>query len=290
VTSTIGYTFSHALGEHSDEASVNGLLVPINSYGNYKQQLWGPTTFDMRHHFTISESYTLPGRKGFGQMLEGWSIDSTAIIETGTPWGINDSTTDFAGTGEQTGNTQGNEGSQWSFFGNYHDFAAINDFHGVTPGPTGAPGVPYFPGKTNASCLNAAQAGGPLQVASLSVLGCYALGSSVLIPPAYGGYGTMSRNPWRDGGYRNWDISIGKAFNITERFKAQFRADIFNILNHVNYVNPYGIVAPTPNLNPSRPGNPGLGFVSATPDQAASDPVLGSGGARDIQLGLKLIF
>src|SRR5216684_8629465 len=132
LTSTIGYTFSHALGDHSDEASFNGLLIPINSAGNYKQQLWGPTTFDMRHHFTISESYTLPGRKGFGQMLEGWSIDSTAIIETGTPWGINDSTTDFAGTGEQTGNTQGNEGSQWSFFGNYHDFAALNDFHAVT--------------------------------------------------------------------------------------------------------------------------------------------------------------
>jgi len=100
----------------------------------------------------------------------------------------------------------------------------------------------------------------------------------------------MSRNPFRDGGYRNWDISISKAFTITERVRAQFRADIFNILNHPNFVNPYGIVSPTPNLNPSRPGNPGLGFVSATPDQAASDPVLGSGGARDVQLGLKFLF
>ena len=34
----------------------------------------------------------------------------------------------------------------------------------------------------------------------------------------------------------------------------------------------------------------GFGFVRATPDQAGSNPVLGSGGARSIQLGLKLIF
>ena len=27
-----------------------------------------------------------------------------------------------------------------------------------------------------------------------------------------------------------------------------------------------------------------------SPDQAASDPVLGSGGARNIQLGLKILF
>jgi hypothetical protein len=30
--------------------------------------------------------------------------------------------------------------------------------------------------------------------------------------------------------------------------------------------------------------------VSNTPDAAGSNPVLGSGGARDLQLGLKLLF
>ena len=37
-------------------------------------------------------------------------------------------------------------------------------------------------------------------------------------------------------------------------------------------------------------GGTGLAWVSNTPDQAGSNPVLGSGGARDMQLGLKLIF
>jgi len=33
-----------------------------------------------------------------------------------------------------------------------------------------------------------------------------------------------------------------------------------------------------------------LGLARATPDVEASNPVIGSGGSRHIQLGLKLIF
>ena len=44
-------------------------------------------------------------------------------------------------------------------------------------------------------------------------------------------------------------------------------------------------------LDPSGAGtSTGLGYVSNTPDVASSNPVLGSGGPRAIQLGLKLIF
>jgi hypothetical protein len=46
------------------------------------------------------------------------------------------------------------------------------------------------------------------------------------------------------------------------------------------------------NADPSSnlPGANAFGCGCRTPDQAATDPVLGSGSARDIQLGLKLIF
>ena len=84
-----------------------------------------------------------------------------------------------------------------------------------------------------------------------------------------------------------------KQFKFKERLTAQFRAEVFNILNHPNFVNPFGGPGGGgASLNPSRAGSTGagLGFVSNTPDQAGSNPVLGSGGARDIQLGLNLIF
>jgi len=38
------------------------------------------------------------------------------------------------------------------------------------------------------------------------------------------------RNP----GYANWDLSLQKNFQITERFKLQFRSDFLNAFNHVN--------------------------------------------------------
>jgi hypothetical protein len=302
LTLTTGYTYSHALAINSGQGTGGSNVLPLNSYGDLHAQLYAPTTFDVRHRLTISGTYTIPGRKGFAQLLEGWSINGATIIQTGAPWHLTDTTTDFSGTGEQTGNSSTNEASQWDFFGNPTDFTPHRNFYGVTPGPSiglqgAAPGIPYFPGKTNAACLTASQGMGPLAVASLTNLGCYALGSSVLVPPPYGGYGTSQYNLWRDQGFRNVDMSISKAFKIKERLTAQFRVEVFNILNHTNFVNPFGGPGGGGgSLNPSRAGQssggpgPGLAFVSNTPDQAGSNPVLGSGGARDLQLGMKLIF
>jgi hypothetical protein len=318
LTLTGGYTYAHSLGESSDQGTSGGLVIPANSYGCFRCQLYTSTAFDMRHRFTISGTYAIPGKKGFGQMLQGWSINTTAVIQTGTPWGVNDTATDFAGVGEANGrNPATNEGMQWDFFGNPNDFKAIHNFSGVdrTSGGTytlctttiktncvqNVTGIPFFPGgggiaapTANATCNQKAASMGPLATASLNVIGCYALGSSVLVPPAYGSFGTMPRNPWRDQGFRNWDMSVTKAFKFNERLSAQFRVEFFNILNHINFVNPFGGPgsANTPNdLNPSRAGGAsGLGYVLNTPDAASSNPILGSGGNRDMQLGLKLIF
>jgi hypothetical protein len=300
LTLTGGYTYSHSLGVASDQGTGGGNFLPIDSTGSIHKQLYGPSAFDIRHRGTISVTYALPGRSGFGQILQGWSINSVAIIQSGLPWGISDATTDFAGTGEMTGNSAANQGGQWDFFGNPADFLAIHNYAGVTPGPNGAPGIPFFPGggptatpTANASCNAKAAAISPLAVAALSDLGCYALGSSVLIPPPYGGYGTTSRGMWRDHGFRNLDISVTKAFKFKERLTAQFRGECFNVLNHPNFVNPQGGPGGGgATLDPSGAGSTlnGLAYVTNTPDIASSNPVLGSGGARAIQAGLKLIF
>ncbi len=39
-------------------------------------------------------------------------------------------------------------------------------------------------------------------------------------------------------GYKNWDISIQKYFPIEERYRLQFRLDMFNTLNHTNFYSP----------------------------------------------------
>ncbi len=117
-----------------------------------------------------------------------------------------------------------------------------------------------------------------------------------MVPPPYGQYGTMNRNIFRDQGFRNLDLSLTKQFKFKERLTAQFRAEVFNILNHPEFVNPAGgpggggaTLDPTVAGATNNSGQ-GLAYVTNTPDQASSNPVLGSGGSRAIQLGLKLIF
>jgi outer membrane receptor protein involved in Fe transport len=97
-------------------------------------------------------------------------------------------------------------------------------------------------------------------------------------------FGNGGRNTFRGPGYRNWDFSIVKRFRFTETIDLQFRAEFFNVLNHPNFANPAILFTNDLGFLDS------FGVVNATPDVAAANPVIGSGGPRNIQLGLKIRF
>jgi len=42
--------------------------------------------------------------------------------------------------------------------------------------------------------------------------------------------------------FQQSDLSLSKTFSVTERFKAQFRAEVFNLPNKVNLANPNACV------------------------------------------------
>ena len=122
----------------------------------------------------------------------------------------------------------------------------------------------------------------------LQYAGCFVKGNSVMTPPEFGTFGTMGRNLFRGPGYRNWDFSLVKNWTLRERFIIQMRAEFFNILNHPNFTNPFGVGGQLGFVDPSSPGS--FGFSGETPDVAAANPVMGSGGPRAIQLALKFKF
>jgi hypothetical protein len=99
----------------------------------------------------------------------------------------------------------------------------------------------------------------------------------------------MGRNIFRDSGFRNWDLSVTKNWKFKERLTAQLRAEFFNVLNHPIFANPYGGASGGSGARDPSAGA-GFGCGCVTPDVGAANPVLGSGGNRAIQLGLKLIF
>ena len=102
----------------------------------------------------------------------------------------------------------------------------------------------------------------------------------------------MGRNIFRDSGFKNVDFSVFKTFTLKDRYSAQFRAEIFNLFNHPIAANPYGSSNGygVGNDFSTVGGGGGFGCGCATADVAAGSPQIGSGGARGIQLGLKLAF
>jgi hypothetical protein len=280
-----GYTYSHSL----DDVGANwdfgyGAGLPVDSYNVGRE--YGSSDFDLRHRLTLSLTYAIPGKGGFGQMLEGWELNSIVTLASGQPWGPIDLGTDASGTGPLPVSPPANSPIRWNFFGKPSDFKS-------RPTP-----IPFFAGNRNqasptdnAACNTQALAldgGTPgLATDALALFGCYAQGGSVMIPPGLGQLGNMGRNTFRDSGFRNFDFSVAKNWHLGERVHAQFRAEFFNIFNHPNFANPYGgqngFGLNDPSVQP-------FGCGCATPDVAAANPVIGSGGSRAVQLGLKFMF
>jgi len=273
-----GYTYGHSLdavGANWDFGYGAGLPQDSTNVGRE----YGNSDFDIRQRLTLSFTYAIPGRKSFAQMLEGWELNSIITLQSAQPWGPIDLGTDAAGVGPLPVSPPANEPIRWSFYGKTSDFKSS---------PTG---IPYFSGASNPACATQALAvdgGSPgASTAALNLFGCYAQGASVMIPPPLGQFGNMGRNTFRDTGFRDFDFSVAKNWHLGERVQAQFRAEFFNIFNHPNFANPYG---GQNGFGLNDPSAQPFGCGCATPDVAAANPVIGSGGSRAIQLGLKFTF
>ena len=105
--------------------------------------------------------------------------------------------------------------------------------------------------------------------------------TDVFSRPADGEIGNAGRNSFRQPPISQLDIGIFKNFQITERFSAKFKWEVFNVFNHGMFAtstgadvesNSFGTFSYTPDV--------GLGF----------NPILGSGAQRNMQFGVSVAF
>jgi hypothetical protein len=269
-----GYTWAHA----------------IDIYGSNRAYTWenandptlerGDASSDIRNRFTLAMTYSLPKLNHFDALLGGWTFNSILTFEGGTPHDLFDGTSAISGT--YSGNDRWNmigDGSnlKWGpngipFIPKYVDDAGGNTI--VNPSWQSTCG-PYAPG-----LLPGIDPGTDYPTTSDFEGGCYAQNGTILVPAQWGQFGDMRRNLLRGPGYSDVDMSVGKTFSLSERFKLQLRGEVFNILNHPNFA---GLT-----LDMSSAVN--IGIPAYTPDVAASNPVVGSGGSRHIQIGAKIIW
>jgi len=282
LTFLAAFTYSHALDSNSSDLA---MTPPQNAHAPYAD--YGNSSFDIRDRFTAGPSYVIPGRSGFAQMLQGWQVTSTVSIFSGRPINPTDAADDLSETGEAQ--------DRWTLVGPASDFK----FGRAAPIPcydadmtTGA--ITTSKTWTSActaglppACVNAAAAepegpGGSIGTATqeLDRLGCYMMGSAVIVPPALGTFGQMSRYSIYGVGFWEWDMSIIKTWVIRERINTQFRAEFYNLTNSTQFY--------TPNAVLSSPST--FGESTATPDVGVNSPIIGTGGPRKIQFGLKFAF
>jgi len=258
------YTWSKTMSDAGDllnGGSVAGFRAPqVPGLGMAFD--YGLADFDIRNVFHFSGGYELPFGKGkrfmtgasgaMDRVVGGWSINWSSTFQGGQPISIGCPST-----------TASNLGCGALYTGQPLDLGLHNDSNGLLSwygNPKaftqacvlGTGGVPE-PG-TPAGCL-------PLT-------GAAALGGVTQVPGP---------------GFHRLDFSIFKDIPLSERFRLQFRAEIFNIFNHPNFNAPNfggnGVVAisNSGNFNSST-----FGEIGSTRD-APYDP-------RQIQFALKLYF
>jgi hypothetical protein len=96
-----GYTWAHAVDTAGNTNNLG--YVPQDSFNyNYAAEK-ASGDYDIRHRFTLSATYDLPSRRGFGQLMEGWQVTSIVNWQTGMPVLLYDDYNDLTGTGEGQG-------------------------------------------------------------------------------------------------------------------------------------------------------------------------------------------
>ncbi len=112
------------------------------------------------------------------------------------------------------------------------------------------------------------------------------LDASAFRPPAPGSNGA-GRNIFVAPGYWNIDLGFSKTFQVTERFKLDFRTEMFNALNHTNFDNPRDASTGSPNIQSTLFGQTCCAAVAPPTTQT----IIQTGEAsRVIQFALKLKF
>jgi hypothetical protein len=254
-----GYTFSKSLDDASDGIDFNFATVAFPQNGFDLAADRGPSNFDTRHRFTAAFTYQLPRLAGPPRLAEGWQLNTIVTAQSGRPVPI-----------VSSNDTSGAVFDQFPSPSNFHQRPDL--IPGVNPINSHWESAPDTIGYLNAKAF--AQ---PLDAAAAN---------------PQGSFGNLGRNAIYGPRFWSVDFAVSKDTRIFERLNLQLRAEFFNLFNHPNFALPNFFVNPVFNSDGSVNSgvSPNQGLITQTPDQAQTNPGLGGGGPRVIQLAAKFTF
>lgn len=221
---------------------------------------YGRVSFDRPQRLVVNYSYDLPfakNQQGFvAKAIGGWTVSGITIAQSGDPLTFIDpggAPIDVLTPGGNANPNNGpctpnpNCGATTPGAGSAYGTNTSLSFQGVTTAqfcPGMGNGNIKSPGSTLANLNHyfsaAAFGGGLCQPAPANQ---YSYPYDPTDPNAGAaalGYGNSGIGAVLGPGQFNWDISLAKNTNITERVRVQFRADFLNAFNHPQFADPGG--------------------------------------------------
>jgi len=262
-------TFTWSKSMDTSSASVAG-----DTFGNSISSLhWfdmrlsrGLSDFNVGRTVVLNGTWEVPTRKSLAGpaqwALGGWELGLIFTASDGIPF------TATWGTGSDPANT--NSGDDWAF-----------------PNRLGGPGCNTLTNPGNPNNYIKTQCFAIPTAPDVAFWNQYcdplppSIGAPVAFPLCYNLRGNAGRNILIGPGLTDLDFSLFKnnyIKRISERFNVQFRAEIFNILNHVNF-------AP-----PATPTNTDIFDGAGNPNTVAGQLTKTTTTAREIQFAVKVIF
>jgi len=212
---TLAYTWGHSIDNASGFRQRSN-VVPYYNHNEFRAD----SDQDVRQRFSFSGGWDLPFDRWFGGgpklLTKGWSLYPILSWRTGFPINVS---------------------------------AGFSSFDPTDPGPSGA----GDPGNVQADLTTSrVQILNPKQTQTINTPNGPVTGNFWYSPNDFtlpqgdgsphaagqGTYGTLPRNAIRGPGRTNLDLALAKTFQFGERWKAEFRAEAFNLFNHTEFENP----------------------------------------------------
>jgi Carboxypeptidase regulatory-like domain/TonB dependent receptor/TonB-dependent Receptor Plug Domain len=229
------YTYSKSLDDDSQTIAGDTFANGINSpWWWLPKAFYGPSDFNVTHTLSVNALYTLPTPKDWNgfrkEALAGWEVGGIFTFNSGTP-------TTAINNGDPL--NLGNSGAD-----QMGPLVKLPNCNPVNKNWIGGPAPVYI----NEACYSEPS----LPTTALASLPypCVPFASTSAfanVPGSATSYCSnlsplnVGRNQLYGPNFLNMDFSVHKVFPITkisEQFNVQFRAEMFNIFNHSNFVPP----------------------------------------------------
>ena len=222
------YTWSHALDAYSNDSTINASTPPNSVAGEVASNFYGTSDFDRRHIFNLALVYAIPSLHSDSQgaawmekiFTNGWETSYNFKYQAGTPF------------------TMG-------FY--YYDVANGTGLQSLyVDKVSGQPLMVKDPINPGGMAFNPAAFAIPA--------------GDFQTDPTKTFNGSAGRNGFTGPALSQLDLAVRRQFPLGEKVKFEFSAELFNVLNHPNFLNPNGTFAyvfNTATYGPSPcPGNP----------------------------------